>query len=262
MSPSILEPRMTVLVADDEAPARRRVIDRLTRSPMIGRILEADDGLLAVDCIRGSRPDLVFLDVQMPELDGLGVVEAVGADDMPLTVFATAYDHHAIRAFEANALDYLVKPFSDERFDSTLERVRARLEERRAGTLGARMRHLLASPDRRSRPIDRLVVKAGGVTRFLPVAEVEWIEAADVYVTLHTRGQSILHRSTLGEMADRLDPRRFVRIHRSTIINIECVLQLEPLSHGEFDVVLRDGTRLRLSRTYKARLEERLGQPL
>ena len=124
-----------------------------------------------------------------------------------------------------------------------------------------RLARLLAS-ERARRPIDRLVVKAGGITRFLPVAEVDWIEAADVYVTLHTSGKEILYRAALSEMAERLDARRFVRIHRSTIVNIDCVAQLEPLSHGEFDVVLKCGKRLRLSRTYKGHLEERLGQPL
>jgi two-component system, LytTR family, response regulator len=273
-----------VLVADDEAPARRRLTDLLAAAslgtpPFPTRVVEADDGLHAVDVIRTDRPDVVFLDIQMPELDGLGVIDAVGVDDMPLTVFVTAYDHHAIRAFDANALDYLVKPFSDARFHATLARVRARLQERAAlsgqspmSTLSyaenqahaasdGRLARLLAS-ERARRPLDRLVVKAGGITRFLPVSEVDWIEAADVYVTLHTSGREILYRSALSEMAERLDARRFVRIHRSTIVNIDCVAQLEPLSHGEFDVVLKNGTRLRLSRTYKGHLEERLGQPL
>jgi two-component system LytT family response regulator len=288
MSPTTADPNTIVLVADDEAPARRRLTDLLALSPLgtspsTMRVIEADDGLHAVDVIRTLRPDVVFLDIQMPELDGLGVIDAVGIDEMPLTVFVTAYDHHAIRAFDANALDYLVKPFSDARFDATLARVRARLQERAAlsGQAQAltqtqaqsqaqsqtqpasdgRLARLMAS-ERARRPLDRLVVKAGGITRFLPVAEVDWIEAADVYVTLHTAGQEILYRAALSEMAERLDARRFVRIHRSTIVNIDCVAQLEPLSHGEFDVVLKNGTRLRLSRTYKGHLEERLGQPL
>jgi two-component system, LytTR family, response regulator len=264
MSRMAADPHTLVLVADDEAPARRRLTDLLAASPLstppfTTRVLEADDGLHAVDAIRTHRPDVVFLDIQMPELDGLGVIDAIGIDEMPLTVFVTAYDHHAIRAFDANALDYLVKPFSDARFDATLARVRVRLQERRASD--GRLARLLES-ERARRPIDRLVVKAGGITRFLPVAEVDWIEAADVYVTLHTSGREILYRAALSEMAERLDARRFVRIHRSTIVNIDCVAQLEPLSHGEFDVVLKCGTRLRLSRTYKGHLEERLGQPL
>lgn len=257
----------TVLVADDEAPARRRLTDLLAVSPLAPppfttHVVEVDDGLLAVDAIRAQRFDVVFLDVQMPELDGLGVIEAVGIDEMPLTVFVTAYDHHAIRAFDANALDYLVKPFSDARFEATMARVRVRLQERRAaGAADERLARVMAS-ERAKRPLDRLVVKAGGVTRFLPVSEVDWIEAADAYVTLHTAGKEILYRAALSEMAERLDARRFVRIHRSAIVNIDCVTQLEALSHGEFDVVLRSGTRVRLSRTYKSHLEERLGQPL
>lgn len=257
----------TVLVADDEAPARRRLTDLLAASPLAAppnttRVIEVDDGLLAVDAIRTHRPDVVFLDIQMPELDGLGVIDAVGIDEMPLTVFVTAYDHHAIRAFDANALDYLVKPFSDARFEATMARVRARLQERRAaGVVDGRLARMMAS-DRARRPLDRLVVKAGGVTRFLPVTEVDWIEAADVYVTLHAAGKEILYRAALSEMVERLDARRFVRIHRSAIVNIDCVVQLEPVSHGEFDVVLKSGARLRLSRTYKSHLEERLGQPL
>jgi two-component system LytT family response regulator len=259
MKPATGDTHATVLVADDEAPARRRLTDLLAASPLAPppfttRVIEADDGLLAVDAIRAHRPDVVFLDIQMPELDGLGVIDAVGIDEMPLTVFVTAYDHHAIRAFDANALDYLVKPFSDARFNATLSRVRARLQERRAADAAdGRIAKLMAS-ERARRPLDRLVVKA--------VAEVDWIEAADVYVTLHTAGKEILYRAALSEMAERLDARRFVRIHRSAIVNIDSVAQLEPLSHGEFDVVLKDGTRLRLSRTYKSQLEERLGQPL
>jgi two-component system LytT family response regulator len=271
MNRTTTEAHAIVLVADDEAPARRRLTDLLAAStlaapPYTTRVIEADDGLLAVDAIRTHRPDVVFLDIQMPELDGLGVIDAVGIDEMPLTVFVTAYDHHAIRAFDANALDYLVKPFSDARFDATMGRVRVRLQERRAADAAdGRLERMMASERARrpvDRPLDRLVVKAGGVTRFLPVAEVDWIEAADVYVTLHTAGKEILYRAALSEMAERLDSRRFVRIHRSAIVNIDCVAQLEPLSHGEFDVVLKSGARLRLSRTYKGHLEERLGQPL
>jgi two-component system LytT family response regulator len=265
MSAMTADQHATVLVADDEAPARRRLTDLLAAAPLATppfttRVIEADDGLLAVDAIRTHRPDVVFLDIQMPELDGLGVIDAVGIDEMPLTVFVTAYDHHAIRAFDANALDYLVKPFSDARFHATLARMRGRLQERRAADAG--LARLMASERARRQTLDRLVVKAGGVTRFLTVTEVDWIEAADVYVTLHTAGKQILYRAPLSEMAERLDARRFVRIHRSAIVNIDCVAQLEPLSHGEFDVVLKNGTRLRLSRTYKCHLEERLGQPL
>jgi two-component system LytT family response regulator len=256
------EHRLRILVADDEAPARQRLLDLLRKDSRVGELSEASDGVLAVELIRSQRPDLVFLDVQMPELDGLGVVDAVGAELMPLAVFVTAFDQHAIKAFEANALDYLLKPFSDERFDATMERVSRRLEERGLGEFGERVLGLLSAARSSHRPLDRLVVKAGGTTRFLRVAELDWIEAAGVYVSLHAGGRELLYRASLSEMEARLDPSRFVRIHRSAVVNIERILQLDPISHGEFEVVLKDGARLRLSRTYRAQLEERLGQSL
>ncbi len=251
-----------VLVVDDEAPARQRLADLLRKDAQIGAILEAADGISAVETIRSQRPELVFLDVQMPELDGLGVIDAVGADQMPLTVFVTAYDQHAIRAFEANALDYLLKPFSDERFEAALARAKTRLEERSTSEFGRRIMKMAFSAPATARTWDRLVVKSGGNTRFIRVAEIDWIEAAGVYVNLHIGDQQLLYRAALHELAERLDPRRFVRVHRSAIVNIESILQLEPVSHGEFDVVLKNGARTRVSRSYRAQLENRLGQPL
>ena len=253
---------MIVLVVDDEAPARQRVMDLLRRESNIKAIHEATDGRHAVDAIRSLKPDLVFLDVQMPELDGVGVVKAIGAERMPLTVFVTAFDQHAIAAFEANALDYLLKPFSDERFEATMSRVRSRLDERGMREFGERVLRMISPAQLSPRTLDRLVVKASGATRFLNVAEVEWIESAGVYVMLHTAGKGILHRASLTDLESRLDPRCFIRIHRSAIVNIEKVSHLEPISHGEFDVVMKSGARVKLSRTYRAHLELRLGQPL
>ncbi len=254
--------RIRVLVVDDEAPARQRLIDLLRRDAQVGTVLEAADGAAAVRVIESQTPDLVLLDVQMPELDGLGVIDAVGAEQMPLTVFVTAYDQHAIRAFEANALDYLLKPFSDERFETTIARVKARLDELNLREWGQRIVSMVAAAPAADRPWDRLVVKSGGSTRFIRVADIDWIEAAGVYVNLHVAGKELLYRTALNELASRLDPRRFVRVHRSAIVNIESILQLEPVSHGEFDAVLRNGSRTRVSRTYRAQLEKRLGQPL
>jgi two-component system LytT family response regulator len=252
-----------VLVVDDEAPARQRVIDLLQRDAEVGTILEAADGQAAIESILDNRPELVLLDVQMPELDGLGVVEAIGAAEMPLTVFITAYDQHALRAFEANALDYLLKPFSDERFEGMMVRVKTRLDERSLREFGQRVMKMVSSaPSSADRRWDRLVVKSGGSTRFVRAVDIDWIEAAGVYVNLHVAGKELLYRAALNEVADRLDPRRFVRVHRSAIVNIESILQLEPISHGEFDAVLRNGSRTRVSRTYRAQLEKRLGQPL
>ncbi len=251
-----------VLVADDEAPARQRLIDLLTKDAQIASVDEAADGEAAVEAIEKKRPDLVFLDVQMPELDGIGVIEAIGAALMPLTVFVTAYDQHAIRAFEANALDYLLKPFSDERFEATMARVKARLDERSIGEFGQRILKMVAASPTTERRLDRLVVKSAGTTRFIRAIDIDWIEAAGVYVTLHVGGKELLYRAALNDLAERLDPRRFVRVHRSALVNIESIVQLEPMSHGEFEAVLKNGARTRVSRTYRALLEKRLGQPL
>jgi len=248
---------MRVLVVDDEGPARQRLMDILRKDAGVASVLEAADGVAAVTTIRRERPDLVFLDVQMPELDGLGVIEAVGPAEMPLTVFVTAYDQHAIRAFESNALDYLLKPYSDERLETTLARARTRLTESQVGNL----LRLVAAP-RAGRYLDRLVVKSAGVTRFLRVDEIDWIEGAGIYVNLHVAGKSLLYRTALTQLAASLDPERFIRVHRSAIVNIDSVVQLDAVSHGEFDVTLRDGSVARISRTYRALLEQRLGQPL
>jgi two-component system LytT family response regulator len=250
-----------VLVVDDEDPARQRVMDLLGPEWVVQ---EATDGKMAIEAIRSWCPDLVFLDIQMPEVDGLGVIESIGIERMPLTVFVTAFDEHAITAFEANALDYLLKPYSDERFEATIARVRSRLDERGLREFGQRMMRFLApEPTSAMGTLDRLVVKSGGTTRFLKSADIEWIEGAGVYVTLHgTDGKAILHRTSLQDLETRLDGRVFIRIHRSSIVNIEKVSHLEPISHGEFDVVMRSGARVKLSRTYRAPLEQRLGQSL
>jgi two-component system LytT family response regulator len=198
----------------------------------------------------------------MPELDGLGVVEAMGAEQMPLTVFVTAYDRHAIRAFEANAIDYLLKPFSDHRFAAAMSRARTRLDDRHLRDFGRRLLQLAGQASSPGRRLDRLVVKTAGTTRFVKLLDIDWIEAAGVYVNLHVGAKEMLYRSSLAELAARLDPVRFVRVHRSAIVNIESVVQLEGVSHGEFEAVLKSGARVRISRTYRSQLEARLGQPL
>lgn len=251
-----------VLVVDDEAPARQRLIDLLRQDRHITAVLEASDGLAAVAMIERERPDLVFLDVQMPELDGLGVLDAVGPEQMPLTVFVTAYDQHAIRAFESNALDYLLKPFSDERLEAAVARARARLTEVKVGVFGQSVLHLLAATPRSDRYLDRLVLKSAGAAHFLRVTDIDWIEGAGVYVNLHVAGKALLYRAALNQLETRLDPARFIRIHRSAIVNIDSIVRLESASHGEFDVVLKHGGQTRVSRTYRTALERRLGQPL
>jgi two-component system LytT family response regulator len=250
------------LVADDETPARQRLIDLLKKDSQVRLVLEAADGQTAVEMIEHEAPDLVFLDVQMPELNGLEVIETVGAAAMPLTIFVTAYDQHAIRAFEANALDYLLKPFSDERFEAALARAKARLKERSVHEFGRNVLRMISARPPVDRRLDRLVVRSAGTTRFIRVADIDWIEGAGVYVNLHVGGKEMLYRAALNDLADRLDPLRFIRVHRSAIVNIESILELQAISHGEFDVVLKDGHRSRVSRTYRGQLEKRLGQSL
>lgn len=254
--------QLRVLVVDDEAPARQRLIDLLKKDPQIGRVLEAVNGKAAVEILRREALDLVFLDVQMPELDGLQVIETVGAAAMPLTIFVTAYDQHAIRAFEANALDYLLKPFSDERWEAALARANTRHDDLSLREFGRGALRMLATRSQGGRYLDRLVVKAGGTTRFIRVSDIDWIESAGVYVNLHIAGKELLYRSALNELADHLDPMRFIRVHRSSIVNIDSIVELQPISHGEFELVLKNGRCSRVSRTYRIQLERRLGQSL
>ena len=256
------ERAMGVLVADDERPARRRLLDLLRQEPGITSVWEAADGQVTVDLIHSYQPDVVFLDVKMPELDGLGVIDRVGIAAMPLTIFVTAYDEHAIRAFEANALDYLLKPYSDQRFRSAMSRARARLDEPGLREFAERVRQMLTPEVVNGPPLERIVIKGRGTTRFLDVTEVECVEAAGMYVVLHTGGKEVLHRSSLTDIEAKLDPRHFIRIHRSAIVNLAHVAHLEAISHGEFEVVLKSGKRVRLSRSYRGAVEERLRQSL
>ncbi len=253
---------ISVLVVDDEQPARQRLVDLLREDSQIEKIREAESGTEAAELILNERPDLVFLDVQMPELDGFGVIRLVGAELMPLTIFVTAHDRHAISAFEAGAVDYLLKPFSDERCLTAVTRAKTQLNRYNVQQLGQQVLHMVSKTAAPEGLWDRLVVKSGGITRFVRVVDIDWIEAAGVYVNLHVAGKELLYRSALHELAEKLDPMRFVRIHRSTIVNIESILQLESISHGEFEVVLKNGSRSRVSRNYRAELENRLGQTL
>jgi two-component system LytT family response regulator len=257
---STLPKQIRVLVVDDEPPARLRLVDLLRKDSEVSDIFVAEDGVTAVDMIQGELPSIVFLDVQMPDLDGFGVIEAVGNEQMPLTVFVTAYDRHAIRAFEADALDYLLKPFSDERFAMTIARAKSRLEDGGIRKFGQQVMQMISRLAVTHRRWDRLVVKTDGITRFVRMNDIDWIEAAGVYVNLHMGGKELLYRVTLQDMVEKLDPMRFVRVHRSTIINVESIIELEPISHGEFEVLLKDGSRPRVSRSYRAELEKRLGQ--
>jgi two-component system LytT family response regulator len=260
MKPSLASIR--ALIVDDEAPARLRLKDLLAKDIEVAEVYEADNGEEAVRLIQEKKPNLVLLDIQMPGLDGLGVVEVVGPEMMPLTVFVTAFDQHAVRAFEANALDYILKPFSDERMQSMLSRAKQRLQQMQIQTFGQSLIRAMAALPGIQGYQDRIAIKSDGITRFLKATQIDWIEAAGAYVTLHAGGKEFLHRHSLASMLLKLDPRRFVRVHRSAVVNIESIVQLEPLSHGEFEATTKDGGRLRVSRTYRPLLERRLGESL
>lgn len=272
-----------VLVVDDEKPARER-LQHLLKGDGRVRIAGACSG--GADAIRtltgaaraGEPVHLLFLDVQMPEVDGFAVIDAIVKErDVPLSaiVFVTAFDEYALRAFDAHAVDYLLKPFSDERFEAALDRAIRHVRAGRAEALLARMQAVLADADgtraaargdagvprRSGPPLDRIVLKGPDRVRLLPVQQIAWIEAAGMYVKLHTRDGGVhLHRSLLGDLDDLLDSRRFVRVHRSAIVNIDLVEELHTNLHGDYVVVLKDRTEIRLGRRFRERLEQRLGQ--
>ena len=256
-----MESPLNVLIVDDESLARDTVRLLLEEEKDVHVLAECADGRQAVDAIRKHDPDLVFLDVQMPGLTGLEVVSEVGASNMPPVVFVTAYDEYAVKAFETSAIDYLVKPFSDERFEAALSKARKRLQQQRRADLEARLRLLLAetrtptSSDRGA----RFMVKERGVIRFVESADVDWVEAAGDYVILHHGKEKSMIRETMSGMEEKLPAEAFVRIHRSTIVRIDAIREIKPYFHGDYIVYLKDGEELKLSRRYWSRVEEVLG---
>ena len=261
---------ITVLVADDEPLARRRLLRLLRAEPGIEVVAECKGGREAVEQILAHAPDLVFLDIQMPDLDGFGVIAEVGAERMPAVVFVTAYDQYALRAFEVHAFDYLLKPFEGERFHAALSRVRGFLSARRRdGYPGEeQLRRLLAevlgregdAPAKAASPFfERVAVKSDGGTRILQIADVDWFETDGNYVRVHVGKNTYLIRSTANRLQEELDPARFARIHRRYLVNVDRVVGLEPWFGGDAVVLLRDGTKLRLSRNFR---EEFLGRML
>ena len=235
--------KIRTLLVDDEPLARSNVAVLLRRDAEIEIVGECGSGMEALQEIRRLRPDLLFLDVQMPECDGFDVLELLGKDQPSVIVFVTAYDQYALRAFEAGALDYLLKPFDNARFELALSRAKQRI-----GMGGERPRKL-----------ERLAVKIGGQMSFVKVSEIDWIEAADYYACLHVGSKSHLLRRSLAELEQDLDPREFCRVHRSGIVNLRRVRGLETNEDGEYDVLLDNGARVRLSRRYRKQLQDRMG---
>ena len=252
-----------VLVVDDEPLARERVRALLQGLPDIECIGECGDGAMAVSAIRKESPDIVLLDVQMPELDGFGVIAQLAGERMPAVIFVTAYDRFALKAFEVHAVDYLLKPFDRERFVIALNRAIEQVKRQQAGELSQRLTALLADvrPEvPKSRAIDRIAVKSSGRVVFVKVDEIDWIEAADNYVSLHVGTENHLHRETMSSLENQLPPEKFMRISRSTIVNMDRIKELQPLFHGEYSVILRNGAKLTLSRSYREKLDQLIGR--
>ncbi len=253
------------LVVDDEKPARLRLLELLRREPDIEVAGVACDGWEALELIRRNEPDLMFLDVQMPGLDGFGVLQELGPEHMPVTVFVTAYDRYAIQAFDAHAIDYLLKPYSDQRFESAIARARKYLGTSAASEQSEQLAAAALernSVDAHSGYLERVVLKANGCVTFLDVDDVDWIEAAGVYVYLHVGKKTHLYRSSVAQLVQRLDPKRFVRIHRSAAVNTARIRELRTRTHGDYTLILKTGEELTLSRGYRSHLEHWLQQPL
>lgn len=234
--------KIRTLIVDDEPLARSNLAVLLRQDPDIGAVSECGAGVEAIGEIRVSKPDLLFLDVQMPECDGFDVLELLGGDVPAATIFVTAYDQYALRAFEAGALDYLLKPFDNARFALALDRAKHRIR------LGSH----------RTRNVERLAIKCGGEVCFVTISDIDWIEAADYYACLHVGIRSYLIRRSMADLEQDLDSNLFCRVHRSSIVNLERVRGLRPSLEGEHEVLLENGSAVRLSRRYRKTLQERL----
>jgi two-component system LytT family response regulator len=246
--------KIRTVIVDDEELARERIQTLLEQQPDIEIVGLCADGTSAIETIDRERPDLVFLDVQMPGMDGFEVVRNVDADHMPAIVFVTAHDGHALRAFEINALDFLLKPFDQARFEKALERARGQVNRDRGSHFDARLVSLLEGLHEERKYPERLIVKSGGRVFFVRTEDIDWVEASGNYVKIHAKGEAHLIRESMKNMEAKLDAKIFVRIHRSAIVNIDRIKELEPWFHGEYVVIMRDGTRLTASRVFSDRL--------
>ena len=250
----------TILV-DDEPLAREKLRGFLASESEIEIVAECGDGKHALEAIEKHRPDLVFLDVQMPELDGFQVIESLDLEPLPKVIFTTAYNQYAVKAFEVHAVDYLLKPFDRDRFDQALRQVRATIGREALQPMRQQLEALLAEVRREQEPYrQRLVIKGSGRVVLVNVADIEWIDAAGNYVRLNTSSGSHLLRETMNRLEGQLDPQRFLRIHRSTIVNVERIKELQQQFHGDYLILLEGGQRLTLSRSYRDRLKDLLGK--
>ncbi len=258
--------KIRTIIVDDEPLGRERLRKLLANESDVEIVAECGDGREAIATIQREAPQLVFLDVQMPEIDGFGVVAGLMMKPPPIFVFVTAYDKFALRAFDAHALDYLLKPFDKARFQQALEKVRVHRKAQEMDQLSARLTTLIeeVKEGRWEKPevktMDRIAVKTGSKVLLLKIDDIDWVEAADNYVNIHVGTETHMQRETMSSIEDKLPPTRFVRINRSTIVNIERVKELQPLFHGDQVVILRGGTKLTLSRNYRDKLNQLLGR--
>ena len=250
------------LIVDDESLARERIRDMLASAAQVEIIAECANGREAIEAIQTLSPDLVFLDVEMPGIDGFGVLEALSPAQIPTIIFVTAYDQYAVRAFEVYALDYLLKPFDQERFEKALDRAKSQLSSERSEDLSQRILNALEEIKTRPVHLERLVIKMNGHVFFIKAEEIDWLEAEGNYVRLHAGKESYLLRDTISALESQLDPKKFIRVHRSAIVNIDRITELQPWFHGEYRIILREGVQLTLSRTYREKLHDLLGRPL
>src|ERR1044071_428945 len=251
-----------VLIVDDEPLARERIRDMLEADNRVEIIGECSNGEQAIEVIQQLAPDLVFLDVEMPGKDGFAVLEALDPDRLPVVIFVTAYDQYAVRAFEFNALDYLLKPFDQERFNKALGRAVANIQADKSDNVSERILKTLEEMKARPVHLERLVIKMNGHVFFVKTEEIDWLEAEGNYVRLHAGKESYLLRDTISALEGQLDPKRFVRVHRSAIVNVDRIQELQAWFHGEYRIILREGVQLTLSRSYREKLHELLGRPL
>ncbi len=262
----MITPAIRTIIADDEHLARKKLRLLLGAEPAVQVVAECQDGQETIAAVRAQKPDLLLIDIRMPDLDGFQVLKEIAPDGVPVVVFTTAYDQFAIRAFEAHALDYLLKPFEAERLHQAIERARAELLKFHNRDLTSRILQLLATdaePRIEAKQVDdRMVVRAGGKVVFLDVKEIDWIEAAANYVKLIVGRDSYLLREGIGSIAERLDPDRFVRIHRSAIVNVRKIKELQPCDSGEYIAVLKNGKELSCSRGYRAELQRLISKAL
>jgi two-component system LytT family response regulator len=249
-----------VLIVDDEPLARKRLRELLKDDSEIVIVGECANGAETLSATREVAPDLIFLDVQMPGIDGLAVSESLNGSGSPLVVFVTAYEQYAVRAFDAQAVDYLLKPFDRARFTRALGRAKERLREKDRYDVNRRILGLLSEIKDKPQYLDRLVIKNNDRVFVLKTDEIDWIEAEGNYVRIHFGKQSSLMRETLTRLAEQLDPRKFPRIHRSRLVNIDHIQELQPWSHRDWRIILRSGAELRLSRNYRDRLHQLLGK--